>query len=136
MKKRYFKNGYRNLIFLLISLVNLSIVIPVCIFLELYITETVIIATVFLSPFILYFLVGFYWVFQTVSIESFGIVFYLCKKKIIEIPWNEIQNITISNYKVTTYSVKMKEKNKYYSFDSTKEIEVLMEKYAPKELFY
>lgn len=133
--KKYFKNSCTNLVFIFVSFLCLLIILPCYFCFDFNLKTTCIIILILLSPFILYFLIGFYWVFQKVSINDEGIQFYLWNKKIRGLSWDSVEHITINELRIKTYLIKEKGKNRYYNIDATKKIELLINNYAPKELF-
>ena len=134
--KKYFKNSCKNLVFIFVSCLYLLIILPCHFYFEFDSKITSIIILTLLSPFILYFLIGFYWAFQKITINDEGIQFYLLNKKIRKLSWDSVEHITINKLKLKTYLIKEKGKNRYYNIDATKKIELLINNYAPKELFW
>lgn len=133
--KKHFKNSCKNLVFLIVSCIYLLIIMPIyfCFNLELHVVVILIFAL--LSPFFLYFMIGFYWVFQMISISKDGITFYLFNKIIDKLKWDDIEEISVKNFRIRTYLIKKKNENRYYNIDSTKSIDTLMSMYATKEVF-
>lgn len=111
----------------------LLIVLPVCFYCDLGLQVTLIVVFVVLSPFLLYFFIGFRWVFQTISINKDGITFYLFNKITDELKWDDVEQISMQNFRIKTYLIKSE--NRYYSIDCTKTIDLLMNMYAPKKVF-
>ncbi len=124
------KNSCKNLLFLLLSIIYTAIIMLIYFLFELPQNVFIIALIISLSPFLIYYGVGFYWVFQTVLIDEKGITFYLFRKKLISFLWEEIERISIQKYKISSYLIKIHNSNKYYSIDLTKKIKYLMEKYA------
>lgn len=132
--EKYFKNSLMNLVFGIIIIMYLLFIIPICFVFE-FETHVMLLTLIGgISPFILYFIVGFYWVFQSISIDEAGISFYLLRRKLADIKWDEIESIELKYFKIGHYSIKLKNKNKYYNFNATKKLKSLMESHAPKEL--
>ncbi|MGM9972325.1 MAG: hypothetical protein ACI35W_07940 [Anaeroplasmataceae bacterium] len=97
--KKYYKNSYLNLVFILISVLYLLVILLVLFCLKLDSKITIILIMGLLSPYIIYFSVGFYWVFQKIAIDKDGIKFYLFNKKLKELPWENIEGITAERTK-------------------------------------
>jgi hypothetical protein len=51
----------------------------------------------FVVPLILFFSLGFYWIFQMVIIDNEGVKILFCKKIIKECSWDKIENIEEAN---------------------------------------
>jgi len=133
--KKYYKNGSLNLLFIMISVLYVVIILPVHFCFKFDSKITIIVIVGLLSPHIIYFIVGFYWAFQKISIDKDAIVFYLFNRKIKELPWEEVEEISSNRIRIQFYVIKEKDKNKYYNIYMSKAIESLINKYAPKELF-
>ena len=131
---KVFKNSCKNLVFLILSAIYTAIIIAIYFLFELPQELFIIALLISLSPFIIYFGLGFYWVFQSVLIDENGITFYLFGKRLIGFSWEEIEEISIENHKISKYLIKIKNQNKYYSIDLTKRIKYLMDKNAPIKL--
>ena len=98
IKNKFFKNLFQ----LLSTLGGILIVYIICIFgyiasLKYESDLGWIILVAPLSLFILYFLIGFYWIFQKVIIDERGIKITLLNKIIKERKWNEIDIIEEAN---------------------------------------
>ena len=49
------------------------------------------------SVMVLFFVIGFYWIFQTVEIDQTGITTKIFKKTIRKVDWNSVEDIRYSN---------------------------------------
>ena len=87
-----------------------------------------------LSLFILYFLLGFYWIFQKVIIDDNGIRIILINKIIKECKWYEIDIIEEANImKNPTIRIKNIDGTEIY-LDKRKSIIQALEKYSEKKI--
>jgi hypothetical protein len=87
-----------------------------------------------LSLFILYFLIGFYWIFQKVIIDERGIKITLLNKTIKERKWNEIDIIEEANImKNPAIRIKNIDGTEIH-LDKRKSIIQALEKYSEKKI--
>ena len=87
-----------------------------------------------LSLFILYFLIGFYWIFQKVIIDDNGIRIILINKTIKECKWHEINVIKEANYmRSPAIRIKNIDGTEIY-LDKRKSIIQALEKYSEKKI--
>ncbi len=87
-----------------------------------------------LSLFILYFLIGFYWIFQKVIIDDNGIRIILINKIIKECKWYEIDIIEEANImKNPAIRIKNIDETEIY-LDKRKSIIQALEKYSKKKI--
>lgn len=87
-----------------------------------------------LSLFILYFLIGFYWIFQKVIIDDNGIRIILINKIIKECKWYEIDIIEEANImKNTAIRIKNIDGTEIH-LDKRKSIIQALEKYSKKKI--
>ena len=87
-----------------------------------------------LSLFILYFLIGFYWIFQKVIIDDNGIRITLINKIIKECKWYEIDIIEEANImKNTAIKIKLIDGSEIH-LDKRKSILQALEKYSKKKI--
>ena len=87
-----------------------------------------------LSLFVLFFLIGFYWIFQKVIIDERGIKITLLNKIIKERKWNEIDIIEEANImKNPVLRIKLIDGSEIY-LDKRKSIIKVIEKYSQKNI--
>ena len=87
-----------------------------------------------LSLIVLFFLIGFYWIFQVVSIDESGIKIFFISKVIKQFEWKEIDTIEESNImRNPALIIKTFNGNKIY-LDKRKKIIKLIEIYSQKKI--
>ena len=94
MKKRFIKNLYHIMEFVIGDLIIAVPLIGAC-FLNRWQSKEVIILifSLFASLIMFECLIGFYWAFQIVVVDDWGLTVLLCGKKIRQIPWERIKTI-------------------------------------------
>lgn len=97
IKNKFFKNLYQSLCFFASVLVIICLILFVH-SLEFGINTAWILLCGAAALIILFFVIGFYWIFQTVIIDEKGIKIVLINKTIRECAWNEIESIERTNY--------------------------------------
>ena len=75
-----------------------------------------------LSLFILYFLIGFYWIFQKVEISNNGIEITILKKTIQKIKWDDVDDIIYTSVMRNPAYVIIIKESKKINLDSRKKI--------------
>ena len=135
LKQKFFKNLFQSLS----TLGGILIVYIPCIFgyiesikYESNLGWIILVAP--LSLFILYFLIGFYWIFQKVIIDERGIKITLLNKIIKERKWNEIDIIEEANImKNPAIRIKNIDGTEIH-LDKRKSIIQVLEKYSKKKI--
>ena len=86
------------------------------------------------SVIVLFFLVGFYWIFQTVEIDQTGITTKIFKKTIRKVDWNSVEDIRYANVmRNPAYVLKIKnEKN--LNLDCRKQIRIAIAYFGNPEI--
>lgn len=83
---------------------------------------------------VLFFLLGFYWIFQIVIIDEIGIKIFLCNKMIRESKWEEIDTIE-EDYIMQNPAITIKNDNgTEIHLDRRKIIIKVIEKYSQKKI--
>ena len=135
LKQKFFKNLFQSLS----TLGGILIVYIPCIFgyiesikYESNLGWIILVAP--LSLFILYFLIGFYWIFQKVIIDERGIKITLLNKIIKERKWNEIDIIEEANImKNPAIRIKLTDGSEIH-LDKRKSIIKVIEIYSQKKI--
>lgn len=130
IKNKFYKNLYQSISFF-------SVILVFVFFLLLGFISTLgcenngwILLLVAASLIILYFFVGFYWIFQMVEINDNGIIIKFFGKEIKAIHWEDVVNISYGNVmRNSSYTVVSKNGNKI-NLDSRKGIKELIKSYA------
>lgn len=87
-----------------------------------------------LALIVLFFFIGFYWIFQTVSIDESGIKIIFINKTIKQLEWKEIEIIEEANI-MRNPAIRIKTFNGIeIHLDKRKNIIKLIEKYLQKEI--
>ena len=87
-----------------------------------------------LSLFILFFLAGFYWIFQKVSIDESGIKIILINKIMKQCRWEEIEKIEYANImKNPAIKIRLLDGSEIH-LDKRKSIIKVLEKYSQKKI--
>jgi hypothetical protein len=132
MPKKYIKNKYQIMCFLLSMLLFLFISLYL-VFLE-YFDAALIVFFVYLIIIFTSLILGFYVVFQFVSFDKNGINIYLFKKKIKHFEWSNIVEINESYiYRGPVYQIVLKN-NQKLNLDRRKKIKQEIEKYYDKKI--
>lgn len=94
MNNKFVKNLYQSLSYFFIIMIFVGIWILIFFGSYNYINYSWIFLCSAIAFVVLYFIIGFYWIFQTVTLnEEKGIIISLFKKVIKQVSWNEITNI-------------------------------------------
>lgn len=98
MKQKFYKNLFQTLSFLAVIMV-LELILLLAFFESLSYEDSSgwILLVISLALMILFFLIGFYWIFQTVLIDETGIKIVLIRKKLKEVKWEEIDTMKKAN---------------------------------------
>ncbi|MDD7264383.1 MAG: hypothetical protein PUH67_05235 [bacterium] len=132
MKKRYLKNRYQIICFIL----GMSLLLPLCPFaMFLGHFEVALLTFIsYISIVALYLLLGFSYVFQFVSFDEKGIHVYLFKKEIKSYEWKNVTEIKKSNiYCGPVYAILFNNDSVLY-LDRRKKIKEEICKYYSKML--
>lgn len=87
-----------------------------------------------LSLIVLFFLIGFYWIFQKVSIDESGIKIVFISKIIKQFEWKEIDTIEATNI-MRNPAIRIKTFNGFeIHLDKRKKIIKVIEKYSQKKI--
>ena len=131
MKKIFVKNLYQILSFALTTVVIIFPILCIPIFTGFSnkIANTFTLYSISILI-LLFFLIGFYWIFQTVEITENGITVYFFAKILRNITWDEVEGIfTSSAMKNPVYTIKTI-KGKNLNLDKRKSIKRVLEIYA------
>lgn len=98
MKQKFYKNLFQTLSFLAVIMV-LELILLLAFFESLNYEDSSgwILLVISLALMILFFLIGFYWIFQTVLIDETGIKIVLIRKKLKEVKWEEVETMKKAN---------------------------------------
>lgn len=138
MNKKYFKNSLQHLAYLSCTiLIDLLIIITFSTITGMTnasIKEMLWLVIGVSCPYILYLLIGFYWVFQKILIDEEGIHVYLFSHKITDYKWKDIEDAEVVYVKIGRYSFKKYNSNAYLRIDASKSIKNKIDMYAPQEV--
>ena len=96
MKNKFIKNLHQMIIFGLCELIIILPLIGILILMHIYDVKyslTGLILIIILLLIVLYFLIGFYWIFQTVIVSENGLIVKLFNKTLRNIKWINIKSI-------------------------------------------
>lgn len=98
IKQKFYKNLFQTIsIFLAIIFVDVFLLIGYFESLSFEHSSGWILLVISLTLIILFFLIGFYWIFQTVLIDETGIKIVLTRKTLKEVKWEEVDMIKKAN---------------------------------------
>ena len=137
MKNKYFKNLFQSITFF--GIIFLLDVLMLWGFLESLTFESnngwilLVIAIALIS---MYFIIGFYWIFQTVEINGFGITIKIFNKIIKIIRWEDVDRIEYGDVmRNPSYTIFSKDGSKI-NIDARKGIRHLINEHSNNNNFY
>ena len=108
MINKHFKHSLWITILIIISLFVMMIVAIVGLVLQFDFVTTLTFTALAISPYMIIFIAGFYWIFQTVTIDKSGIALYLFSERLKYYKWEDIEKITVGvNGRFLTYTLKL-----------------------------
>ncbi len=123
IKSKFYKNLYQSVSFF--SVIMLLVFFLILGFIESLYYESArgwILLMIAVSLIILFFLVGFYWIFQKVEFDHTGIKITLFHKEIRKINWEEIEEISYTSVMKNPAFVIKTKGSKKLNLDSRKKI--------------
>ena len=98
LKHKFYKNLFQTISYFAVIMV-FEILLLVGFFVSLSYGQNFgwILLIISLSLIVLFFLIGFYWIFQKVSIDESGIKIYFMNKIVKQLKWEEIDTIEEAN---------------------------------------
>ena len=136
MKNRFIKNLYQNLCNGgVVLLLDIFLIVGYCCSLaEPQPNDGWILLPIVLLITILFFIIGFYWIFKMVEIGNCGITIKLMNKTLRDYPWDEISSITKTIYmKNPALKIEIANEKPIY-LDDRKSIIRAIEFYSDKQI--
>lgn len=98
LKQKFYKNLFQTLSFFAVIMV-FELILLLAFFESMSFEDGSgwILLIISLALMILFFLIGFYWIFQTVLIDETGIKIVLIRKKLKEVKWEEVETMKKAN---------------------------------------
>lgn len=98
LKQKFYKNLFQMLSFFAVIMV-FELILLLAFFESMSFEDGSgwILLIISLALMILFFLIGFYWIFQTVLIDETGIKIVLIRKKLKEVKWEEVDTMKKAN---------------------------------------
>lgn len=131
MKDKFFKNLYQSISFFAVILIlDIPLLAGYIVSLDYENNNGWILLLIATLLTALFFIIGFYWIFQIVEINDSGITTKLFKKVIKNISWENVAKIEYGNVmRNSSYTVIHKDGNKI-NIDARKEIRQIIKKYS------
>lgn len=135
VKNKFFKNLYQSIsYFLVVMLFFLILLFTFIASLDYGINYGWVAIVIAGSLVVLFFLVGFYWIFQKVEINKKGIKIMICKKIIREVSWDSVEEMTYANVKQNPAFALKIEGAKNLNLDSRKKIKEAISYYGNERI--
>ena len=132
MINKHFKHSLWIATLIIISLLVMMIVAIVGLVLQFDFVTTLTFTALAISPYMIIFIAGFYWIFQTVTIDKSGIALCLFSKRLKYYKWEDIEKITVGvNGRFLTYTLKL-QKNECVYLDASKYVDSNIKRFAPE----
>lgn len=98
LKQKFYKNLFQTLSFFAVIMV-FELILLLAFFESMSFEDGSgwMLLIISLALMILFFLIGFYWIFQTVLIDETGIKIVLIRKKLKEVKWEEVETMKKAN---------------------------------------
>lgn len=134
MKYKFAKNLFQTLCNSLGLLFMCLVLTFFCLIQKTESDVLILVAIAMIGPIVLYFAIGFYWIFQTVIIDEKGISVLFFKKTLTQFAWEDIVSIEKSNiYRNPIYKI-VKSDGKELNLDKRKKIKNAIELYYKNEI--